>query len=489
MREEKIYFKIYEYLRKKGYEGKLKGQYEKERRNKGFNITFIDSGLCFKFNKRRSIFDSNAVVYNGKLYNEDTYIDDTLIPAIGNFTECLKERLDYVGMSDYKIKYKVKSGFVVFKVKLDSDYFNYDEISMSVEDLLSESYEIDSLVFEVSKSSFNYLDPVDRKIVSYKIKVGDFIRISLDEGKVEYDNDYIRSLYLNGFDMGLVVSETFRDFISYFYNRKNTKIVNINFKDEIIKISIKNRTNYRGKRLEYEVNKDLKCFVDEEEYKKAEKEIKESLRKAKASTTRAYDNYLEKKKKELEAKIEKSKSIYESDFFKDKPLLCYCVLNFLHEHEYMSKTSLKAFLSGKKMNSFYHPTIGYGAFGNIDEMEVLSILEEYGITYSSSKYNSYGTYVVSYYIEKDIKSCLFEIINSKLDNKDSILYNIKHTENFKDMSFVQDVLDDYSLLVIFKEVLKEEYENMDDTIKIYLETISGLETDNNRKSILEYILK
>ena len=159
------------------------------------------------------------------------------------------------------------------------------------------------------------------------------------------------------------------------------------------------------------------------------------------------------------------------------------------EIEYMSKTSLKAFLNGKKMNNFYHVTIGYGAFNGINEMEVLEVLEEYGIIYSSEKYNSYGNYIVSYYIEKGIKNYLPEILNIKTNDKNNILYNTKYNENFKNISFIQQLVEDKTTLGVFQDILKFNYKDPDDTTKIYLETMSGLETDKEKKTILKYIVK
>lgn len=498
IKEEKIYSKIYKYLEEMGYEGKIDGEYKWERRNKGFNITFLNSGLCFKFDRRKNIFESNAVVYNGILYNKETYVENTLKPFINDFIEYIKDKFNTISdkykeekfsFNHYEIKYRIDTQHISFSIKTDIEHFKDANFFIYIDDLLRKVYYIDNLDFEISKSSFNSLDAFERKIISYVLKPEDAVRIDFEEDTVEYDSEYVKELFLNGFDIDKIARERFRDFISYYYKRKNTKILDIDFEKEKIKIGVRGSTNYKGKKLNYNIEKTIKYFLAEEKYAKVEKEIQNSLEKKKDLAIKNHEQYLEDKRKEAEEKIEKAKSIYDSEYFKNKQLLCYCVLNFLYEHEYMSKTSLRAFLNGKKMNSFYHVTIGYGAFNGINEIEVLETLEEYGIVYSSEKYNSYGNYIVSYYIEKGIKNYLSEILDIKTNDKNNILYNIKNNENFKDISFIQQLVENKTTLNVFQDILKFNYKDFDDTIKIYLETMSGLETDKDKKTILNHITK
>lgn len=485
MKEEKIYSKIYEYLQKMEYYGEIKGEYEWTKRNKGFNITFLDSGLCFKFDRNNRIFESNVIVYNGVLYNEETYQEEVIKPAINE----LIQEFNKHPFSEHTIKYKIKSEVVALNISNELAHFKKASLSVPIKQLLNKEYKIDDLIFKVSMDSFNSLNPVDKKILSYIFRPEDAVRINIEEDTIDYTSKYVKDLFLNGFDINKIARERFRNFISYFFKRQNTKILDIDFEKEKIKIEVKSSTNYKGKKLKYNIEKTIKYFLAKEKYVKVEEEIQNSLEKKKDLAIKNREQYLENKKKEAEAKIEKAKSIYDSEYFKDKQLLCYCVLNFLYEHEYMSKTSLKAFLNGKKMNSFYHMTIGYGAFNGINEMEVLETLEEYGIVYSSEKYSSYGNYIVSYYIEKGIKIYLPEILNIKTDDKNNILYNIKHNENFKDISFIQQLVENKTTLSVFQDILKFNYKDFDDTTKIYLETMSELETDKDKKAILKYITK
>ena len=495
MKEEKIYSKIYEYLQKMEYYGEIKGKYEWAKRNKGFNITFLDSGLCFKFDRNNRIFESNVIVYNGTLYNQRTYQEEVINPAINEViqdVECKLNKLykkHKLPFDEYTIKYEIKSEVVSLKISNEIAHFKKANLSIPIKQILNKEYKIEELTFKVSKDSFNSLNAVDKKILSYIFRPEDAIRIKFEEETIDYSSEYVKDLFLNGFDINKIVREKFRNFISYFYKRKNTKILDIDFEKEKIKIEVKSSTNYKGKKLKYNIEKTIKYFLAEEKYAKVEDEIQNSLEKKKDLAIKKREQYLENKRKEAEAKIEKAKSIYDSEYFKDKQLLCYCVLNFLYEHEYMSKTSLKAFLNGKKMNSFYHMTIGYGAFNGINEMEVLETLEEYGIVYSSEKYSSYGNYIVSYYIEKGIKIYLPEILNIKTDDKNNILYNIKHNENFKDISFIQQLVENKTTLSVFQDILKFNYKDFDDTTKIYLETMSELETDKDKKAILNHITK
>ena len=485
MKEEKIYSKIYEYLRSMEYYGKIKGEYEWAKRNKGFNITFLNSGLCFKFDRNNRIFESNVIVYNGILYNQETYQEKIIKPAINKVIE----EFNKLPFNEHTIKYKIKSEVVTLNISNELAHFQKASLSIPIKQLLNKEYKIDELIFKVSKESFNSLNPVDKKILSYVYSSEDAVRINIEEETIDYSSEYVKDLFLNGFDINKIARERFRNFISYFFKRQNTKILDIDFEKEKIKIEVKSSTNYKGKKLKYTIEKTIKYFLSKEKYAKVEEEIQNSLEKKKDLAIKKREQYLENKKKEAEAKIEKAKSIYDSEYFKNKQLLCYCVLNFLYEHEYMSKTSLRAFLNGKKMNSFYHLTTGYGAFNGINAIEVLEELEEYGIVYSSGKYSSYGNYIVSYYIEKGIKNYLPEILNIKTDDKNNILYNIKHNENFKDIPFIQQLVENKTTLGVFQDILKINYKDFDDVIKIYLNTMSGLETDKEKKAILKYIVK
>ena len=493
--EEKISLEIHEYLSKMGYNGQIEGQYEWSKRNKGFNITFLKPNLIFKFSKAGKIFDSNVIVYNERLYNKETYREEVVKPAINKVIQDIECKFNILyekyklPFDEYTIKYQIKSEVVSFKISNELAHFKKASLSIPIKQLSNKEYKVDELIFRVSKNSFNSLDAADRKILSFVFKAKDSVRINFEEYIIEYDSEYVKELFLNGFDINKIIRERFRNFISYFYKRKNTKILNIDFEKEKIKIGVRSSTNYKGKKLKYEIEKTIKYFLAEAKYAKVEEEIQNSLEKKKDLAIKDYEKRLEEKKKKAEAKIKKAKLIYDSEYFKDKQLLCYCVLNFLYEHEYMSKTSLKAFLKGKKMNSFYHVTTGYGAFNDVNEMEVLEELEEYGIIYSSEKYTSYGNYIVSYYIKKNIKNYLPEILDIKTNDKNNILYNIKHSENFKDISFIQQLVEDKTALNVFQHILKFDYKDFDDTIKIYLETMSGLETDREKKAILKYITR
>ena len=82
-----------------------------------------------------------------------------------------------------------------------------------------------------------------------------------------------------------------------------------------------------------------------------------------------------------------------------------------------------------------------------------------------------------------------EILNIKTNDKNNILYNTKYNENFKNISFIQQLVEDKTTLGVFQDILKFNYKDLDDTTKIYLETMSGLETDKEKKTILKYIVK
>lgn len=494
--EEKISLEIHEYLSTMGYNGQIEGQYEWSKRNKGFNIIFLKPNLIFKFSKAGKIFDSNVIVYNERLYNKETYREEVVKPAINKVIQDIECKFNILyekcklPFDEYTIKYQIKSEVVSFKISNELAHFKKASLSIPIKQLLNKEYKIDELIFRVSKNSFNSLDAVDRKIISYILRPEDAVRINFEEYIIEYDSEYVKELFLNGFDIDKIVRERFRNFISYFYKRQNTKILDIDFEKEKIKIGVKDSVKYKDKKINYDIEKTIKYFLSKEKFPKVEEEIQNSLEKKKNSAIKAHDKYLENKRKKAEEKIKKSKTIYDSEYFKDKQLLCYCVLNFLYEHEYMSKTSLKAFLNGNKMNNFYHVTTGYGAFKDINEMEVLEELEDYGIIYSKTKQSSYGyNTIVSYYILKTIKDYLPEILDIKTNDKNNILYNIKHSENFKDISFIQQLVEDKTALTVFQHILKFDYKDFDDTIKIYLETMSGLETDKEKKTILNYITK
>lgn len=182
--------------------------------------------------------------------------------------------------------------------------------------------------------------------------------------------------------------------------------------------------------------------------------------------------------------------------FKENLLLLRAVLIFIKTNSFCSPTSLNQFLKGRKMDSYFKKTEGYGAFSNIslDASEILGILSDFNIL-SKYEYVKYRNYCSKYKINKKYVNILNLFTNiseeAPKESVEHIAFKMKSLEKFNDenMDILQELLENEFLLKYFRNDFEKGLKKSDENIKIYVKTICEMEENKKIKKILEDILK
>lgn len=456
-----------------------------QRRNKGYNAFVGDYGILFKFDKNNNIFYTDAIIHEGKVYNKKSFYNTFILPIVNeakdNILELLKNKFNNlnikdISIEDFEINMKDKEDNIVLKIKPKNEYFGVCTKIIPIDKTRNKDFDIDDLNFALRNIDIEGLDHTANRILE---DLALQFEIDFIDNVIKTESDFVKELFLyNNIDVDKLASKDFIDTVKAIDSVKKYKleIEDFNIKTEEINIILIKNLSYNDYHSEAFVKKTLKSPLNKKEI---EEEIEKLLAEEQEKLIEEYNN-----------RINKAQNIYNSDYFKDKKLLCYCVLKFLITNEYLSRTALIAFLNGRKMNSFYKKTVGYGAFkGSKDEdvYNILDELEEYNIVYASVKDN-YGNRIVSYHPDKHIKPYLNQILDIKVDDKEDPLYYLLNKSTFDDIEDIQRITENKTILIVLADYLKSQFDSFDETIKLYITTMADIETDKVKKKKLEYIV-
>lgn len=499
-------------------------------------VSIPEEKYIFVFNmrtnpKRYIIVDTNFNIIDGRIYLDSEMEDfiesqknkllNTIIEKINNFCENNKEYKS-IKKDSFCIEIKnVNKDEAALNIKFKNDLFDIFSKNFNV-------FKVDRFLENLSSISFNLNKYKMAEVITDKNEkiYDDFLNIFSDKKycfSINFNTKEIKTSNQNIFNiLNLDIKEKYsledifniygikkisliKDVLNYFYNNEYEDILAGEFNINLLSVkkdfqNIYFDVRYKERYSEHNINIKTSYAADEKLVDPDAKLVIDNILKNISDKLpvryKKIDDLVKEEKKTEQKNIEKSLKVKNDDAFKENPLLLRAVLIFINTNVFCSPTSLNQFLKGRKMDSYFKKTEGYGAFSKIslDASEILGILTDFNIL-KQFAYSKYGNYCSKYKINKKYANILNLFTDiSKEAPKESVEYialKMKSLEKFNEenMDILQELLENEFLLKYFRNDFEKVLKNSSDNIKIYVKTMYEMEENKKIKKILEDILK
>lgn len=495
----------------------------------------------FDFNKQGKgdylIVKSNVVKYKSVLYGSDD---------MGTLKEIVSKDLEKMLNENLKIFYNFNRTYealspdkfellnvkiskdkrVIFSVKYHNNLFKiYEDNSIKVENLDNYKNNFPSLRFKLDYKALlgkvNTNNFTKNIIDKYTNKNGELV-IDFAKNTINMNNLVVRQVIVNTYkdkyELEDILNANFIKKINLAekinkaidkYKKEEDKdcqikvsIVSINSVNNNIKLAITYKKNYIRGRICVETS----YVITDETIKtktnggKIFKEILKELLEKYEFQREGVDHEIEEENKRLKSIKNNIDNLFkEGSYFENKELLVRSTILFINQNKFCSQTSLLQFLRGRKMSDYFKKTEGYGAFKDVKEEDVSTIISKFEDLeiLKEELIKKYGSYCSIYKINNEVKNDIMSAISMskiKKDNKHNLVYYVdccNRIDLFTDenIDILAEILENESLVIYLKKKLAELIKKSDENIKQYVITLAEIETKKSVREALEFICK